>query len=295
MAAVRPQLDVAAPVPALARFLVFDMWADLDPRPALTRLRDARSASGSIFGVGQPLVRAAGANLEGLRAMPALAGPGAAFPSTQGALWAFLPGGDASELHDRALAVARALGDGFLLKEEVHAFRYREGRDLSGYVDGTANPSGDAARGAAIVSARGAGLDGSTFVAAQRYVHDLNRFNALPQKERDHIIGRRLSDNEELEDAPPFAHVKRSEQESFDPPAFMLRRSMPWGGFEEHGLYFVAFGQSLDRFERVLSRMAGLDDGVADGLLRFTRPLSGGYYWCPPLSGERLDWSALGV
>ena len=74
-----------------------------------------------------------------------------------------------------------------------------------------------------------------------------------------------------------------------------LRDFLPWGGAAEHGLYFVAFGESLDRFERVLGRMSGRDDGVVDALLSFTRALSGGYYWCPPVRGGRLDLRALGL
>jgi len=62
----------------------------------------------------------------------------------------------------------------------------------------------------------------------------------------------------------------------------------------EHGLYFVAYVAALDQFERVLRRMAGLDDGVVDGLLRFSRAATGGFYWCPPLEGGRLDLRALG-
>jgi porphyrinogen peroxidase len=109
------------------------------------------------------------------------------------------------------------------------------------------------------------------------------------------VIGRRRVGNEEIGDAPATAHVKRTAQESFDPPAFMLRRSLPWGGAGEQGLYFVAFGESLDRYERVLDRMAGREDGVVDALLGFSRALSGGYYWCPPLRAGRLDLSRLGV
>jgi hypothetical protein len=30
-------------------------------------------------------------------------------------------------------------------------------------------------------------------------------------------------------------------------------------------LYFVAYGESLDRFERVLRRMEGVEDGIVDG------------------------------
>jgi putative iron-dependent peroxidase len=130
----------------------------------------------------------------------------------------------------------------------------------------------------------------------QRWVHSLDQLSRLAVQTRDHVIGRSLATNEELPDAPPSAHVKRAAPESYDPPAFMVRRSMPWGGVDEHGLYFVAYGESLDRFERVLRRMSGAEDGIVDGLLGFTRAVSGGYYWCPPLGAKgRIDLSALGV
>src|SRR6185437_12837705 len=209
----------------------------------------------AVIGLGAPLVAALGAAVDGLRPFPALTGPGVAFPSTQGAVWAYLPGEDRGEILDRALSLGKALGEGFSLDEEVEAYKYAGGRDLTGYEDGTENPVGENAVAAAIVSGRGPGLDGSSFVAAQRYRHDLGRFQALAQRAQDEVIGRQRADNEEMEDAPEAAHVKRTAQESFDPPAFMLRRSLPWGGIAEHGLYFVAFGESLDRFERVLTRM----------------------------------------
>ena len=51
-----------------------------------------------------------------------------------------------------------------------------------------------------------------------------------------------MSDNEELEDAPESAHVKRTAQEDFEPEAFVVRRSMPWADATSEGLEFVAFG-----------------------------------------------------
>jgi putative iron-dependent peroxidase len=63
----------------------------------------------------------------------------------------------------------------------------------------------------------------------------------------------------------------------------------------QQGLYFVAYGESLDRYERTLRRMAGQDDGVVDALLGYTRALSGGYYWCPPVGGAGIDLSAVGL
>ena len=69
---------------------------------------------------------------------------------------------------------------------------------------------------------------------------------SMEEAEMDHIIGRRLSDNEEIEDAPKSAHVKRTAQEDFEPEAFVLRRSMPWADESGEGLVFVAFGKSFD-------------------------------------------------
>ena len=170
---------------------------------------------------------------------------------------------------------------------------YREGRDLSGYVDGTENPTGDAAAQAALVDAASASLAGSSFVAVQQWLHDLDSFEAHPAPHRDNIIGRTQEDDVELDDAPPSAHVKRTAQESFIPEAFVLRRSMPWAEEEHMGLMFVAFGKSFDAFEALLERMIGLEDGIPDALFSFTRPLTGAYYWCPPMRDGKLDLDAL--
>jgi putative iron-dependent peroxidase len=130
----------------------------------------------------------------------------------------------------------------------------------------------------------------------QRWEHRFELFDAMSRNEQDNAIGRRRDDNEEIDDAPPSAHVKRTAQESFEPAAFVVRRSMPWAGDDGRaGLVFVAFGRSFDAYEAQLRRMAGLDDGIEDALFRFTRPETGAYYWCPPLRGGRLDLRALGI
>jgi putative iron-dependent peroxidase len=293
-----PALSQAAiflPVPPVGTVLVFDLDPGADPKPGLTWLRGEAAKGDIVVGIGEPLALALGARIEGLRGFPALSGVGVAFPSTQGALWVLVRGNERGEVLDRAMAIHRKLGPGWRLLEEVDAFRYRGGRDLTGFEDGTENPKGDAAIEATVVARGAEGVRGGTFVAAQRYVHDLERFEGYDTAAREAIIGRRFDTNEEIPDAVASAHVKRSAQESFDPPAFMLRRSMPWGSVREHGLYFVAYVESLDRFERVLRRMAGLDDGALDGLLAVTRALSGGYYFCPPLHEGSLDLRVFGM
>jgi len=169
----------------------------------------------------------------------------------------------ASDCFDTSRKIDAALVADFTLAEEVGTFVYRGGHDLSGYEDGTENPQGDHARQVGIVA--GGSLQGSSFAAVQQWVHDFPRFQALSGQQRDEVIGRLLDSNDEIADAHASAHVRRSAQETFNPDAFMVRRSMPWSERGQHGLLFVGFGESLDRFERVLSRMVGLEDGIVDG------------------------------
>lgn len=288
------QPQVLAPCAPLGCALTFRLAPGADPRPALRRLRAGYDLAWGVVGVGDPLAQALVHPVAGLRAFPGLSGPGGTAPSTQQALWVYLGAADRSTLFDRRTQLVDWLADAFVLTDALETFVYAGGRDLTGYEDGTENPQ-DAKAVAAALVASGAGLAGSSFAAVQRWEHDLARFRAFPAQQRDHTIGRRIKDNAELAKAPPSAHVKRTAQESYDPAAFMVRRSMPWASAHAQGLEFVAYGESLDRFERVLRRMLGLEDGVADALFSFSRALTGSYYWCPPVAKGKLDLRALGV
>ena len=280
--------------PRVAHYLSWQLNDKAGAPAALDALAQIPVGEQVVIGLGQPLLAALGVEIPGMRGFPALSGPGVAVPSTQAAIWAWLREDGPGAAFDRAMNLCGPLGAFTRLVEDIPAFFYREGRDLSGFEDGTENPKDEEAVEAAFVSGAGPGLDGSSFVAAQRWTHDLAAISAMTPAQRAHTIGRDRETNEELADAPDSAHVKRSAQEDYDPPAFMLRRSMPWGSMRANGLYFVAFGADLDRYERVMRRMCGLDDGIVDGLFQFSRPDSGGYYWCPPVEGGRLDLRAVG-
>ncbi|MBK1681166.1 Dyp-type peroxidase [Rhodocyclus tenuis] len=288
------QNGILAPLPSQARHLYFTLESAAGLDAALAGLLRLADGDTLVVGFGASLVQALGGKVDGLRIFPALAGAGVDVPSTQYALWCWLRGDDRGELLHRTRELAAALAPALRLLQINEAFVYQTGHDLTGYEDGTENPSGEDADAAALVSGDAPGLTGSSFAAVQNWQHDLATFDRLPEGERDHIIGRRRSDNEELADAPESAHVKRTAQESFTPEAFVLRRSMPWSEGDSCGLAFLAFGHSLDAFEAQLKRMAGLTDGIVDGMFRISRPISGGYYWCPPLLDGHLDLRALG-
>jgi putative iron-dependent peroxidase len=61
------------------------------------------------------------------------------------------------------------------------------------------------------------------------------------------------------------------------------------------GLEFISYVAHLDTFGRQMRRMAGLDDGIADALFTFSRPVTGGYYWCPPVKGHVVDLTLLSL
>jgi putative iron-dependent peroxidase len=265
-----------------------------DATKALTRLVAAFDSRWGTIALGEPLVFGLGKKVPGLSTFPAMSAPGAGVPSTQQAAWIMLRAPTQGEIFRILGQLKPLLQPDLAIADSMPTF-HNSSHDLTGYEDGTENPKGRKAERAAIV-ASGAGLAGSSFVAVQRWVHDLDHFNRLPQARRDAMIGRRQSDNEEIPTAPKSAHVKRTTQEDFEPNGFMVRRSMSFATDRIRGLEFICYVAHLDTFERQMRRMAGLDDGIADALFVFSRPVTGGYYWCPPLdAGSRLDLSALGL
>ena len=291
------QPGILEPVPAVARYVNFVIPASgatvQDIRDALKRLSPLVDGSDVVLGVGPLLAKALGVQVPGLREFPDLSRDGVKVPSTPGTLWCWIRGDDLGDLLHLTRKVQKALAPAFTAHHVVDAFRHSwsgtHGKDLTGFEDGTENPEGEAAIEAAFAA------DGSSYVAVQQWVHDLDAFEQLTDELADHSIGRHRLTNEELEDSPQSAHVKRTAQESFDPEAFVLRRSMPWMISMQAGLMFVAFGKSFDAFEAQMRRMAGFDDGITDALFAISKPVNGAYYWCPPMRGAQLDLRQLGL
>lgn len=173
--------------------------------------------------------------------------------------------------------------------EEVHAFRYLDSRDLTGFVDGTENPEPDERTAAALVADEDAEFAGGSYVLVQRYAHNLRYWGRLTREEQEGAIGRTKPDSEELPDdvRPESAHISRVVIEEDGHELEIVRHSTPWAADGRQGLVFVAYGRTPATYDKMLARMYGTSgDGIHDRLMDFTEALTGAYFFAP--SVERL-------
>ncbi len=289
------QPGILEPIPAHGRYLTCQLRVGADPRTVITRLASQADGQATVVGLGLSLVRELGAQIPGLKTFCGIDGARIKLPATPTDLLVWLRGTDRGDLLIRSRHLETLLAPAFDVTDITDAFNHDHGKDLTGYEDGTENPQGNEALTVALLPESTGPLAGSSFVAVQRWCHHMSRFEAMSKQQQDHTIGRERDSNEELDDAPESAHVKRTAQESFDPEAFVLRRSMPWAEGNEGGLVFAAFGHSFDAFEAQLRRMSGAEDGITDALFGFSEPETGAYFWCPPVRGGLLDLRALGL
>ncbi|MFW2083354.1 Dyp-type peroxidase [Acinetobacter guillouiae] len=197
----------------------------------------------------------------------------------------------ASARTDICFALSQSFFDGIqnqveVLDERV-CFRYLDGRDLTGFIDGTENPQfpDDRAETALLGEDSGIFEDGS-FIFAQRYVHELEKWKRLKVDAQENVIGRSKLESIEMDDEhkPENAHIARvviedNEGEELE----ILRHSLPYGdGQGEQGLFFIAYTKDLTRIDRMLVNMFGTQgDGIHDRLLHFVTPIDGAYFFAP--------------
>ena len=190
-------------------------------------------------------------------------------------LW--LSGGSYDVIFDEARQAIKALAEIAAVADETSSWPYRRYRDLTGFEDGTKNPSLLAAPGLVLIPESEAGA-GGTILLLQQWVHDAAAWESLPQATQERVIGRTKPDSTELDPQPVDSHIARTDQEKF---GNIFRRNMPYGTVTSHGTMFVGFSASQRPLKEMLESMAGVRDGVRDALTRYTKPLTGAYYFVP--------------
>jgi len=223
----------------------------------------------------------------GLRPFRALESGGRRAPSTGGDVLLHVTSALRDLTFDVALETRTRLGDRVDVVEDVAAFRRKDARDLTGFIDGTENPKAPDERAEwALVGDDDAAFAGGSYVFTQRYVHDLAKWTQLTVPAQEDVIGRRKPDSEELPDElkPETSHAARSNLEVDGEELKIVRQSLPYGTTSEHGLFFIAYCRTPDIPEQMLARMVGTSgDGISDRLLDFSHAVSGAHFFAPSL------------
>ena len=171
--------------------------------------------------------------------------------------------------------------------DEVHGFRSFDERDLLGFVDGTENPEGGAARAAVLIGAEDPAFAGGSYVVAQKYLHDLDAWDALPVEAQERAIGRTKLSDIELPDQlkPADSHVTLNTIVGEDgEERQIVRLNMPFGhvGAQEFGTYFIGYARNPDVIEQMLTNMfVGNPPGTTDRILDFSTAVTGGLFFAP--------------
>jgi len=224
-----------------------------------------------------------------------IVGPeGYTMPATQHDALLWLSGSAYDVVFDAARAAIAALTPVASIAEETSSWPYHHDRDLTGFIDGTENPTLLDAPDEVLIPADAPGA-GGTILLLQKWVHDAPAWESLPVDKQELVMGRRKLDSEELDPKPDDSHVASTDQDEFGK---IFRRNMPFGTVTEHGTMFVGFSVDQQRLVAMLERMAGITTGTPDALTAFTHPITGAYYvvpssdalrrWVPPEDSDRL-------
>ena len=185
-----------------------------------------------------------------------------------------------------AAQIVRRLGGAVTVVDEVHGFRYFDERDVIGFVDGTENPVGQAAVRATIIGGEDPDFAGGSYVIVQKYVHDLDAWDAIPVEQQEGIIGRTKLADIELDDAvkPSYAHNALTTIVEDGEEVKIVRDNMPFGapGSGEYGTYFIGYARSPAVIEQMLTNMfVGSPAGNYDRLLDVSTPVTGNLFFVP--------------
>jgi putative iron-dependent peroxidase len=185
-----------------------------------------------------------------------------------------------------ATQIMDRIGDAVSIADEVHGFRFFDDRDVIGFVDGTENPRGEAAREAAMIGDEDGDFASGSYVIVQKYLHDMKAWNGLSIEAQEHIIGRRKLSDIELSEAekPASAHNALTVIEENGKEVKILRDNMPFGrpGHGEFGTYFIGYSRTPRITETMLENMfVGRPPGNYDRLLDFSRAVTGSLFFVP--------------
>ena len=204
---------------------------------------------------------------------------GFVMPATQHDAVLWISGGSYDVVFDTARAAIAALGGLATVGEETSSWSYHHDLDLTGFIDGTENPTLVEALQVVAVPEGSPGA-GASVLLLQKWQHDATVWESLGVERQEAVIGRTKADSVELDPRPEDSHVARTDQDTF---GTILRRNMAYGTVSDHGTMFVGFAAAREPLQTMLESMAGLTNGARDALTLYTQPVTGAYYVIPSI------------
>jgi porphyrinogen peroxidase len=229
----------------------------------------------------------------GLHPFRELHGPVHSAPATPGDLFFHIRADRMDMCFELARLAVDRLGPAARVVDEVHGFKSFDERDLLGFVDGTENPEGRDAEAAVVIGDEDPGFAGGSYLIVQKYLHDLDGWNALTTEQQEAAIGRTKLDDVEFADSDkaPDSHLTLNLIEDDDGEQLQIMRfNMPFGraGSSEFGTYYVAYAATPAVTEEMLDNMfLGKGEATHDRLLDFSTATTGNLYFVP--SADFLD------
>jgi putative iron-dependent peroxidase len=251
--------------------------------------REPRAYLTCVTGIGHRLWDRLGGEPRpaGLHEFREFTAPGRRAVSTPGDLLFHIRAARMDLCYELASQIMFRVGKALTVVDEVHGFRYFDNRDVIGFVDGTENPAGAAARRSVLIGDEDSEFAGGSYVIAQKYLHDLDGWNALPTEEQENIIGRyKLSDIEQPDDVKPSSahNALTTILDADGEEVQIVRDNMAFGtpGRGEYGTYFIGYSRSPDPTEQMMQNMfIGSPEGNYDRLLDFSTAVTGGLFFVP--------------
>ena len=277
-------------------------YLELDTRPGA----DARELVRRVAGLREPRTTIGGVNIvAGFRpelwarlttdacpsrlksfGEPMVGADGYTLPATQHDVVVWLAGAAYDVVFDLSRGVVAALASHAVLANEIVGWPYHRDLDLTGFVDGTENPTLVDATEATIVEAGSPGEGGSVLLL-QQWEHDAEKWESLPIAEQEQVMGRQKLQGDELDPRPETSHVARTDQDQF---GRIFRRNIGYGTLTRHGTIFVGFSRDRERLDAMLESMIARRGGSRDRLTDFAHAVTGAYYFVP--SSEALAFFA---
>lgn len=218
--------------------------------------------------------------------------------STEGDLFFHIRADKMDVCYEMMLIIHKLLKDVIDPVDETHGFRFRDGRAIFGFVDGTENPDIEEAQDVVYIDDEKDPYQDGTYVLAQKYTFDLDLWETLTIEQQELVVGRTKEYDLELSDdkKPSNAHTEISKaHDSMGEEVKIMRANIAFAEPSKNifGSYFLGYSKDFSITLQMLQHMfEGKDSDSHDSILDYFSTVSGNLFFVP--SYEQLDKIATG-